>query len=106
MEILVVYSTFSSIDSAQEICSKLMELKLIACFNLMSAKSNYIWQGNLCKEDETIAIMKSKIDNQHSIESKLNELHPYDVPCILSWKVHANETYAMWVEECCDYQRK
>lgn len=97
MEIVLFYVTFSDRESAESICESLLKEKWIACFNLKEIQSHFEWQGEYHKEGEVLAYLKTTIELQEKVQSKIIERHPYDVPCILSWKVEANAPYGKWV---------
>lgn len=41
--------------------------------------------------------MKGTVENEDKIRSKIEELHPYDVPMIISSHVGANQDYYQWI---------
>ena len=50
-------------------------------------------------EDEIVTILKTKNKNWEKLKSRIAELHPYDVPCIMKIEVEANEGYEKWIRE-------
>jgi len=95
---IVFYVTFPDMETAQEIGEKLIMNKVIACANYTSTHSVYMWEKNLVKEPEIVAHFKTSNKNRNITHEKILEMHPYEVPCILSWEVIANKDYEKWIE--------
>ena len=98
MSFLIMYVTHPSKDVAKSIVDKLLHERLIACANLLPMESMYWWQGKISKDDEYVTILKTKIELKNRVEQRLAEIHPYDVPCIVSWEVSANKEYEDWID--------
>jgi periplasmic divalent cation tolerance protein len=100
-DVLVVLSTFGSIDEARAVCRHLVEERLAACANLVpTVESIYRWQGAVETATETMAILKTTADGFAKLEARLRELHSYEVPEIVALPVQGgSEAYLRWVEE-------
>ncbi len=98
-EVLVVFSTFPSEDSAADIARVLVEEKLAACVNLVPAvRSIYRWQGAVEDSAETLAIIKTSRDQFDAMAARLSTLHPYDVPEVIALPVTTGlGPYLAWV---------
>ena len=60
--------------------------------------SRYWWQGKLEKDDETLLVLKTSADRVADVIAALKDLHPYDVPELLSLPVEdGNPAYLDWV---------
>lgn len=92
------YVTYPNKEEAEKSGNMIVESGLAACMNLVPITSCYIWQGAFEKEGEVVAIFKTRPELVPKLREKLHELHTYEVPCIIHWLVHANESYAKWVE--------
>ena len=79
--------------------AKLMEERLIACSNIFPMKSEFRWDGQLCKEDEVVSIFKTNLTLESTVEARILALHAYDLPCIIRYPVGCNDSYAKWVAE-------
>ena len=99
MPVLVVFSTFPDPDLAAEVARTVVGERLCACANLVPAvRSIYAWEGKLCDETETLAIMKTTSDRLDALIARLRGLHPYDVPEIIAVPVAGGHTaYLAWV---------
>lgn len=100
---LVVLSTFSTPEKAREIARILVEERLIACANLLpGAESIYRWKEAVEETRETVVLFKLVEDRYYAFEARLRELHPYEVPEIISLRVQAGHfPYLQWLDESC-----
>ncbi len=98
MNITIFYTPFPSKEVAAEIIKTLLAEKLIACGNIVTSDSMYMWLGQLTTENEYIAIMKTLPEKTESLIKRIVSLHPYEVPAILHWEVEANESYYNWIK--------
>lgn len=97
---LVVYTTTSKLKDAQRIARHLLKKRSIACANIFEITSIYWWQGKIEKSKEFGIFLKTKEKEYKDIERELKRIHPYDLPCILSWKISKGEKeYLGWIEK-------
>lgn len=96
---IVIYITISSRDEAKKLGRALVEEKLVACTTIMSpVHSIYHWQGELCDDEETLMILKTKRELFSEIEVRVKELHSYAVPEIIAMPiVEGSENYLSWL---------
>lgn len=99
--VCLVLTTFASLNEARQIGTQLIEQQLAACVNLTpGAESIYLWQGELCREAETVAVFKTVSAKLNDFEEKLQEIHPYDEPECLVLPVEAgSQGYLSWVRK-------
>lgn len=96
---ILIYTTHKSLDEAKLLTDHLLNERLIACVNFMPINSEYIWQGKIENSSETVAILKTKIENWDKVKSYLEEHHPYDIPCIIKLaEVEANDSFSDWIQ--------
>ena len=76
---------------------------LIACANLLPrARSLYLWRGEVRDEPEVAMLLKTRQDRLEELIAAVDELHPYDVPCVVAWPIDAgSEAYLAWVRDAC-----
>lgn len=88
-------------SAAKQIAETLVKDKLAACVNLSQPIiSFYRWEGKLEKERERQLTIKTTKAAYKTLEAKLQDIHPYDVPEILAVETHAtSHAYQTWVEE-------
>lgn len=82
----LVWSTFASQEQAKPIVEILVKEQLAVCawMSPEGGISMYEWQGECCAEAEIGVIFKIIPDQQVWFESRLSELHPYEVPVIIT----------------------
>ncbi|HLF65561.1 MAG TPA: divalent-cation tolerance protein CutA [Saprospiraceae bacterium] len=98
MSFNIVYITFGSEADAQRISTQLIEERLAACANIFPIKSLYWWRDVIQSEDEWVVIVKTTTELWPVLKSRVEELHPYEVPCIMKIEVEANEKYEEWIK--------
>ncbi len=100
-DVLVVLSTFGSLEEARAVCRQLVEERLAACANLVPVvESIYRWHGAVESASETMAILKTTAQGFVILEARLRALHSYEVPEIVALPVHGGaEAYLRWVGE-------
>ena len=103
-EVLLVLSTFPNRGKAQRIAEELVVGHYAACANVASAvDSFYWWKGEVETATEVLVHFKTTAARFDAFEKKLRELHPYDAPEIVAFRVEAGSTaYLKWVAENCD----
>lgn len=97
--IIVCYVTFPNLKEADFISSKLLENRVIACYNTFSIKNGYNWQWMIENWEEIVSLMKTRKDNWKVLKQKIKSLHTYKVPCIMKFEVDANEEFEKWVKD-------
>lgn len=101
--VLLAFSTFPDADTARSIVRALVEARLAACGNIIpQIESIYRWEGKIESSGEALAVFKLSAGRYPEFEAKLRELHPYDVPEIVSVEVSGGlPEYLRWVAESC-----
>lgn len=99
MPFSLIYVTHESEEKARALSDQVVREKLAACANLFPIRAAYWWQGAVANEDEWVSLLKTTPENWLAIQSRIEELHPYEVPCIIRIDVEANEAYEKWIRE-------
>lgn len=99
-EYRIVLCTIDSIENAKMLAHKLVKEKLAACVNIVSSVTSvYEWKNEICEDDEYLLIIKTKSVLYEKLEAKIKELHPYDIPEIVSLKIdEGSKPYLDWIE--------
>lgn len=86
-------------DKALDIARALVDDKLVACVNLIpQVRSIYSWQGEVCDDQETMAIIKTTATRFEALRARILELHPYECPEIIAIPLSAGHPeYLAWV---------
>lgn len=95
----MIYVTFPNKKTAKQISKKLVKEKLVACANIHSTDSVFIWKGKLEDTKEYIAVLKTKTKLINKIIKRIKELHPYECPSIEFMKIRANKDFLKWIDE-------
>jgi len=98
MAISLLYVTFPNIDEAKLICENLINQKLIACAHYFTMESAYFWEGRFTNDQEIVGLLKTRTSLIESCIAKIEEIHSYEIPCILSSTVISNLKYEQWIE--------
>ena len=98
MDISIIYMTAKDEGEAEKIVTALLDEGLIACGNIFPVRSIYSWKGKREDGKEAAVIMKTRSIKVLSAIDRIKELHSYEVPEIISFKVDkGNKDYLLWV---------
>lgn len=99
-ELRILYSTFPDQKSAEAVASELIEVGLAACVNLIPVlSSTYKWKGKTERGNEIILLAKTTKKKIAKLRKKVESLHPYDCPCLITIKPsEVNKAYIAWVK--------
>jgi periplasmic divalent cation tolerance protein len=80
-QFVIVLTTLPAEGDAEGFASQLVEERLAACVNVLPAmRSVYRWKGSVERADERQLVIKTTAERVSALESRLKELHPYEVP--------------------------
>lgn len=97
---ILIFITLSKKDMARQIGKKLLEQRLIACYNLTPIESSYWWENEIKVNPEVLLILKTKDENFEKVEAFLKENSGYEVPEIVAVKPEkVNQPYLDWVNK-------
>ncbi|RKX19248.1 MAG: divalent-cation tolerance protein CutA [Candidatus Zixiibacteriota bacterium] len=97
VELIIVFVTCRP-DDAEKIARVLVEERFAACVNIIPVKSVYHWRDELCRDEESLLVIKSNSGIYKRLEKRIKDIHPYDVPEIVAVKTEAVEDkYLKWV---------
>jgi periplasmic divalent cation tolerance protein len=100
-EVLVVLVTCGGTEEAERIASAVVTERLAACVNVVPAvRSCYVWEGKLTWSEEVLLVVKTTRGGYGDLETRIRELHSYDVPEIIAMPVERGlEKYLEWVQQ-------
>ncbi len=82
---ILVLTMLPNSDSAVELARTLVAEKLAACANILpAARSIYRWQGKVEDANEVLVLIKTRHEHFDRVRARVLELHPYEVPEVLS----------------------
>ncbi len=104
MGALVVITTVGNEEQANEIARELVCRRHAACVNIVPGlKSVYRWQGKVCRDTEYMLIIKTEESEYAEVEATIQELHSYELPEILGFKVGKGEpNFLGWIGASLD----
>ena len=83
--VCLLYTTWPDEESVERAALRLLEMRLIACANVLGAsRSIYRWEGEVQTDREIIALFKTSSATAGQAKAQITALHPYDEPCILA----------------------
>ena len=101
MEINLIYITTSNKEEARAIGKTLVTSRLAACVNIIdNMNSIYFWEGEIQDDQEAILIAKTTKSCVPELIEKVNSMHSYDCPCIISLPVSdGNRPFLYWISD-------
>lgn len=99
MPLIIAYIPCLNDSEAEKISKNLLKKRIIACANIIKAKSLYFWKGNMMDDYESIIIAKSDKKNSKKIIEEVKRTHSYKLPCIEIIDSKANKEYEQWVKK-------
>jgi periplasmic divalent cation tolerance protein len=95
----IILTTAASPEEARALGRTLVEEQLAACATLIPAvESIYRWKGNIESASETMLLLKTGVDQLAALETRLRQLHSYEVPEFLVLPVETGgHAYLDWM---------
>jgi periplasmic divalent cation tolerance protein len=97
----IVLTTAANLEEARKLGRAFVEEQLAACATLIPAvESIYRWKGAIESSSETMLLLKTDVDRLAALESRLRELHSYEVPEFLVLPIETgSRSYLDWMLE-------
>ncbi|WP_342609877.1 divalent-cation tolerance protein CutA [Vibrio tritonius] len=96
----IVLTTTNKQENAQLMIQSLLEQKLAACIQTMPISSHYVWQGEVCRDDEVLLVIKTQLECYSDVEQTVAALHDYDVPQIVQVPITEGfHPYLAWIKQ-------
>ena len=97
--VIVVLVTCPGQEVGEKIARTVVEDRLAACVNILPGLTSiYRWEGKVCRDAETLLIIKTRRSKFSALSSRVKALHPYSVPEVLALPVVAgSDSYLSWV---------
>lgn len=97
----VVLVTAPDAESGARLARTLVEERLAACVNLLpGVRSIYLWEGRVEDDGEVLLVIKSTAARSDALASRVQSLHPYEVPEVIALPVVGGSSpYLTWVEQ-------
>jgi periplasmic divalent cation tolerance protein len=97
----LVLTTCPDVETGERIAHTLVDERLAACVNILPvAKSVYLWKGRVESAAEQLLVIKSAERAFRAIQKRLLELHPYELPEIITVPVTGGfADYLAWIRD-------
>ena len=96
----IIYITAGSMEEAKSIGRTLVEERLAACANIFPITSIFRWKDKIEEAGEFGIIVKTKTDRVKYIEKRVKQIHSYEVPCFVSFRIGSgSEDYLKWIQK-------
>lgn len=88
-------------EVSQQILQQLLEERLIACGQIVGPiTSMYHWQNKIEQSEEYLCLLKTTKSAYPTLEKRILELHPYEVPEIIASEIVTGHLgYLTWIEK-------
>ena len=98
---IVVITTSDRLETLEQIARDSVAQKLAACCQILGPiTSHYVWQGKPEASTEWQCQIKTTIDVYERLETLVKELHHYDEPEIIYFRIDGgSESYLNWLSE-------
>lgn len=99
VEVRICFMTTPDAEVAERLVRTLVDERLAACGNILpQVRSIYHWEGRVETATEAVVMLKTTAAAVASLVERVRELHPYDVPEVLTVAVDGGlESYLDWV---------
>ena len=99
---MLATTTAPDLETAERIARRLVEDRLAACVQIVQGvHSVYRWQGRVQEESEVLLLVKTAETQLPRIESLLHQIHPYELPELVSVPIGSGSAaYLRWLAEC------
>ena len=100
-DFVVVLTTLPIEGDIEKLASQLVEERLAACVNILPAmRSIYRWKGAVERADERQIVIKTTRARLSALETRLRELHPYDLPEFVVLPIDSGSAdYLSWLSD-------
>jgi len=96
---VIVTTTAPTREEAEKIGSLLLEKQLAACVQYEAITSQYLWNGEICRDDEIRITIKTSRHCYREIQKTILANHSYECPQILMQNVSRGYApYLRWLK--------
>lgn len=99
-DLRIALCTVPDETTAGQIANALVSEKLAACVNIIpSVVSVYRWKDAVEHGQELLLLIKTSVSVWPLLETRILELHPYELPEIIAVPIHSGQTdYIQWIK--------
>lgn len=98
---LIIFTTFPTLDEAERLAEKLVEGRLAACVQILPRMTSiYFWEGETHKDGEHLLLIKTLPEKWDELCNFITVNHSYDVPEIVAVDAErVSEPYLKWMKD-------
>ena len=97
---VIVTTTAPTREEAEKIGGLLLEKHLAACVQYETITSQYLWNGEICRDDEIRITIKTSRHCYREIQKTITANHSYECPQILMQNVSRGYApYLRWLKQ-------
>lgn len=99
-KVVLVYSTFPSLEAAEAEGAALVEAGLAACVNILPGMiSIYVWEGKRHRDAEVVMIIKTRRTLAERVIAEVRGRHSYENPALLVLSADGGaQAFIDWIE--------
>ena len=88
-------------EHAEAVSGALIETQSAACVNVISGLTSvYRWKGKVCRDSETLLIVKTNQQNRQAVADVLTKHHPYEEPELIFLPITSgSQSYLTWLSD-------
>ncbi|WP_165313794.1 divalent-cation tolerance protein CutA [Vibrio ziniensis] len=95
----IVLTTTNSQEVTQQLIRNLLSNQLAACIQTLPINSHYIWEGEVCNDEEILLVIKTQAHLFSQIEGVIEQIHNYEVPQLVQVPITDGfNPYLKWIE--------
>lgn len=96
---LIVLTTVSGNEEAEQLAHKIIEVKLAACVQILPPMiSVYSWNDEVRKDSEILLLIKTLPEKYEELEKFISDNHSYEIPEIVALPAEKiSENYLSWM---------
>ncbi len=98
MKICLVYITFDKEEEAHSLCNLLINERLVAGVHLYPIEAIFHWKQEIVHRGEFVAVVQSSIKLWPVLRERIEQLHSFEVPCIMMVEAEVNDSFAHWID--------
>ena len=98
---MIVLTTLGAQTDAAAFARVLVDERLAACVNILPVMTSvYRWKGTIEEDREQQLMIKTTSDRVEALETRLHELHPYELPeFLVVAATDGSAGYLQWLDE-------
>ncbi|PSJ80573.1 divalent-cation tolerance protein CutA [Neisseria iguanae] len=96
---VIITTTTATREEAEKIALALLQNQIAACVQYETVTSHYVWQDEVCRDEEIRMVIKSSRCHYKAVEKLILAYHSYDCPQILMQPVSRGlSAYLRWMK--------